>query len=195
MAPPEKKKRLLDETIRTIMENWYERCKPYYVTVEESLQLGVEPELKYFNDGSNYRIKFGRADDLDVTYGLSVLEEQGHLFIASSVNTKTAGFDLDAFIDRLKTYYWRARNEKPWTRPAFDRYTYEDVMPFEPRLGGTVFLDVRKDKADIVRLHFSLNPDHEDQLLAEPEILGDLLENYCLSPLRRIFAEAYRKSP
>ncbi len=192
MAPPEEKKRLLDDTIRTIMENWYERCKPHYVTVEESRQLGVEPELKYFNDVSNYRIKFGRADDLDVTYGLNLLEEQGQLFIVSSVNNKTAGFDLDAFIDRLKTYYWRARNEKPWTRPAFDRYTYEDVIPFEPHLGGTVFLDARKSKADIVRLHFLLNPDHEDQLLAEPEILRDLVENYCLSPLRRIFAEAYR---
>ena len=64
------KKRLLDDTMRTIMENWYERCKPHYVTVEESRQLGVEPELKYFNDVSNYRIKFGRADCAQIMIGL-----------------------------------------------------------------------------------------------------------------------------
>ena len=193
MASPEEKKRLLNDAIYHIMEGWYERCKPHYVTEEESRQLGVEPELKYFEDQHSFRIKFGRAEDLDVTYGLSLIEVEGQLVIVSSVNNKTTGFDLDAFMEKLKAYYWRARNEKPWTRPAFDRYTYEDVMPFEPHLGGTVFLDARESRADIVRLHFLLNPDHEDQLLAHGEILGDLIENYCLSPLRRTFAEAYTK--
>lgn len=194
MAPLEEKKRLLNDVIRHVMGSWHEHCKPHYVTEEESQQLGVEPELKYFEDEYSFRIKFGRSGDLDVTYGVSLIEAKGgQLVIVSSVNNKTAGFDLDSFMERLKAYYWRARNEKPWTRPEFDRYTYEDVMPFEPHLGETVFLDARESKADIVRLHFLLNPKHEDQLLGDQEVLGDLIENYCLYPLRRIFAEAYTK--
>ena len=193
MTPIEERKKLLEDVILGILLGWYERVKPHYVTVEDSRQLGVEPELKYFDEGGSYRLKFARSDELDVTYGLTVLEQGGQLFVASSVNNKSSGFDLKSFMAKLKAYYWRSRNEKPWTHAYFDRFTYEDLMPFEPLLGETVHLDTRKNKADVVRLQFGLNPRHVDQLLKERSTLCDLIENYCLYPLRRIYAESYRQ--
>lgn len=193
MTPIEESRKLLEDVSRTILLSWYERVKPHYVTVEDSQQLGVEPELKYFDEEGSYRLKFARSDELDVTYGLTVLEQGDQIIVASSVNNKSSGFDLESFMKKLKAYYWRSRNEKPWTHAYFDRFTYEDLMPFEPLLGETVYLDARKNKADIVRLQFGLNPRHVDQLLQERSTLRDLIENYCLYPLRRIYAESYRQ--
>ena len=193
MTPIEESKKLLEDVIRNILLSWYERVKPHYVTVEDSQQLGVEPELKYFDEESSYRLKFARLDELDVTYGLTILEQEGQLIVASSVNNKSSGLDLGSFMEKLKAYYWRSRNEMPWTHAYFDRFTYEDLMPFEPLLGETVYWDVRESKADIVRLQFRLNPRHVDQLLKDRSPLRDLIENYCLYPLRRIYAESYRQ--
>ena len=89
MTPIEESKKLLENVIRTILLSWYERVKPHYVTAEDSRQLGVEPELKYFDEEGFYRLKFARSDELDVTYGLTVLEQGDQLIVASSVNNKS----------------------------------------------------------------------------------------------------------
>ena len=60
-------------------------------------------------------------------------------------------------------------------------------------MGQSVTLDIRKDKADIIRLSFGVNPQHEDLLLGRKDVLRDLIEEYCLAPLRRIYAESYRE--
>ena len=193
MNPLKEKKNLVNQTIQDIIQCWYQSCKPHYVTEEESRLLGVEPELKYFSSKYSYRLKFSRVEDLDVTYGLSLEELEKQLVIVSSVNNKTAGFELDIFIQRLRQHYLRARSEKPWTLVGFDRFTYEDLIIFEPLLGETVFVGERENKANIVRLDFFFNPDHEEYLFQNKELLKDLIENYCLAPLRRIYAEAYRK--
>ncbi len=185
---------LLDRTLGSIISNWYERVKPNYVTEEESRQLGVEPEVKFFHEEGMHRIKFARTEELDVTYGLGVFEREGRVFVESSVNNKSAHFDFDGFVSRLKKHYWRSRNEKPWTHPEFDRFTYNDLLPFEPAVGETVELETREEKADVIRLYFPLNPRREKLLMEHPEILQDLIENYCLHPLKRIYAQTYRES-
>ena len=64
---------------------------------------------------------------------------------------------------------------------------------FEPVMGQSLTLDKRKDKADILRLSFQINPSHEGLLLQHKDVLRDLIEGYCLASLRRIYAESYRE--
>lgn len=194
MADRTKNLALLNGILKETIHSWFERVKGHYVTVAESRRLGVEPEIKYFEEESGvYRIKFARAGELDVTYGLSARDDGRSLVIESSVNNKSAGFDFGGFVDRLRGYYWRARNEKPWTHAPFDRFTHGDLIPFEPVLGRSVLLDKRKDRADVIRLRFPINPRHERLLAENPEILRDLVGNFCLNPLKRIYAESYRE--
>jgi len=183
----------IESAIEAILADWYGRIKEHYVTEEESQELGVEPEIKCFLKPRNYRIKLSRQNELDVTYGLAAEEKAGQLFIVASVNNKSQGFDYDSFVERLKSSYWRSRNEKPWTDPKFDHFAYGDLLLFEPSMGKSVSLEFRKDKADIVRLYFQLEPQHEKLLLENGELLRDLLESYCLNPLKRLYAESYRE--
>jgi len=191
MGSDEKDLSRLDEILQDIVSTWYDRVKANYVTEEESRQLGVEPEVKIFHEAVMHRIKFARTRELDVTYGLSAAERDGQLCVESSVNNKSERFDFDSFVEKLKSFYWRTRNEKPWTQPEFDRFTYEDLMPFEPLVGESVALETRKEKADIIRLTFPVNQRWQTLLMSHPEVLRDLVENYCLNPLKRIYAESY----
>ncbi|MEJ2082889.1 MAG: hypothetical protein P8Y94_12130, partial [Acidobacteriota bacterium] len=52
-----------------------------YVTEEDSRQLGVEPEIKYFADFGSHRVKFSRKNELNVTYGLAAEQRNADLFI------------------------------------------------------------------------------------------------------------------
>ncbi|MCZ6485439.1 MAG: hypothetical protein O6826_07070 [Acidobacteria bacterium] len=189
----EEKLQQFERITHQIIDDWYERVKQNYVTDEDSRDLGIEPELKRFHESGNHRIKFSRQQDLDVTYGLGVKRENGRFLVESSVNNKSEGFDYGAFVNRLKSHYWKSRNEKPWTEPDFDRFTYQDLLSFKPLMGQSVSLDMRKDKADIIRLSFAVNSLHEDLLLSHKDFLRDLIEEYCLAPLRRIYAESYRE--
>ncbi len=183
----------LNAVIERIVVDWYERLREHYVTDEDSRELGVEPEVKYFGEFGSHRIKFSRKNDLDVTYGLAAERRDKDLVIVTSVNNKSKGFDYEAFVDRLKSHYWRSRIEKPWTQPEIDHFAYGDLLHFEPRMGHSISLDIRKDKADIVRLSFRVEPAHETLLLDNQDLLRDLVENYCFSPLKRIYAETYRE--
>jgi len=182
----------VEAAIEAILSKWYENIKEHYVTEEESKELGVEPEIKYFFKPGNHRLKLSRQNELDVTYGLAAQLKREKLFIVASVNNKSQGFDYDSFVERLKSHYWRSRNEKPWTDPRFDHFAYGDLLQVEPRMGKSVSLEFRKDKADIVRLYFAVDPRYEKLLLDNKELLQDLLESYCLNPLKRIYAESYR---
>ncbi|MBI4446574.1 MAG: hypothetical protein HY645_11780, partial [Acidobacteria bacterium] len=174
-----------------IIDEWYERAKENYVTDADSELLGIEPELKRFHERSNHRIKFARKDELDVTYGLHAQEKNGQLLLESSVNNKSERFDYEGFVKRLEAHYWESRFEKPWTDPDFDHFAYGDLLECEPRMGRSVSLDLREEKADIIRLSFSVNRKYEELLLGRTDVLQDLVENYCLAPLRRIYAESY----
>jgi hypothetical protein len=193
MSARDEKVRKVEAAIEAILSHWYDSIKEHYVTEEESQELGVEPEIKCFLKPGNYRLKLSRQNELDVTYGLAAQEKDGQLFVVSSVNNKSKGFDYDSFVERLKSHYWRSRNEKPWTDPIVDHFAYGDLLLFEPRMGKSVALEFRKDKADIVRLYFAVEPQYEKLLMENETLLQDLLENYCLNPLKRIYAESYRE--
>lgn len=184
----------LDAVMARILLEWYERCRHHYVTEEDSRQLGVEPEVKYFADFANHRLKFNRRGELDVTYGLAAEQRDGRLLVIASVNNKSTGFDYDAFVRRLQEYYWRTCLEKPWTEPGIDHYSYGDLLHFDPRMGHSVSLDVREEGADIVRLAFELDSRYESLLLEREDLLHDLIENYCLNPLKRLYAESLRET-
>lgn len=184
----------VDAVLRQIIDDWYDRVKSHYVTCEDHQELGVEPEIKAFHNFGNHRIKFARQDEVDVTYGVGVEVREAGMLIVSSVNNKSAGFDYEMFVERLKKYYWRSRTEKPWTEPPIDHFSYGDLLEFEPRMAHSVALEIRKDKADILRLFFRLNLNHQQLLLSRQELLRDLVENYCLFPLQRIYAESYHET-
>lgn len=193
MRRMEARVRKVNQILSEIIDIWYERIKANYVTEKDSELLGLTPELKCFHQPKNHRIKFSRKGELDVTYGLRIREKNGRLVVEASVNNKSEGFDYEAFVQRLESYYWKSRLEKPWTRPDFDRFAYGDLLQFEPRMGHSVSLDVRQDRADIIRLSFALKTEYEDLLMQREDLLQDLVENYCLAPLRRIYAESYRQ--
>ncbi len=109
----EEKLKQLDRVLAEIIDDWYERLKGKYVTEEDGLALGVEAELKRFHGFGNHRIKFAREKELDVTYGVGAVSKDERIYIESSVNNKSAGFDYDSFLEKLKNHYWRSRHEKP----------------------------------------------------------------------------------
>lgn len=184
----------VDRLLHDVIEDWYERVREHYVTEADLNELGVEAELKVFHEEGNHRIKFARQQDLDVTYGIGIEPLKDTFHLVSSVNNKSEGFDYDLFVERLQEYYWRSRHEKPWTKPDVDGFAYEDLLSFEPVMGRSVLLEKREDRADIVRLNFLMNPNRLELLLSRQDLLRDLVENYTLYPLRRIYAESYRES-
>ncbi len=192
MGTDEKKLHQLSQIMHQIIDDWHERVKGNYLTEEDTEQIGGDPEIKCFHNVKRHRIKFRRTNELDVTYALAALAQKNRLCIESSVNNKSSGFDYDAFVNRLESHYWQSQNEKPWVEPDFDHFSYGDLLDFDPLMGRSVSLDLRHDKADIVRLRFTLNSQHEELLLNRPDVLRDLIENYCLAPLKRIYAESYR---
>jgi hypothetical protein len=61
-------------------------------------------------------------------------------------------------------------------------------------MGHSVTLDSHKDKADIIRLNFPVSSLHLELLVRRQDILGDLVDEYCLAPLKRIYAETFHSS-
>jgi hypothetical protein len=192
MLTREEKLRRLDAVMRKIIASWHDRVKREYVNEEDQELLGLEPEIKLFHRAGAHLIKFSREKSLQVTYGLRGLSKGDLLCVESSVNNKSPRFDYESFANRIKLHYWRYCHEKPWTDKDFSRFTCGDLLKFDPRMGHSVTLDMRADKADIIRLLFEIIPDHEDGLLARVDLLQDLVETYCLGPLKRIYAETLR---
>lgn len=184
----------LDQKLHQIIEGWYQRVKGNYVTVDETQELGVEPEIKRFHEGGKHRIKFAREQELDVTYGLESVVRNDGVYVDASVNNKSSGFDYDVFVKRLQDHYWSSRHEKPFLRPGLDHYAYQDLLPFDPVMGNSVQLDLHEDKADIIRLLFKVSH-HAAALLPQQQgLFQELIENYCLSPMKVAYAESYRES-
>lgn len=192
MLSREQKLERLDAVMAKIIDSWHDRIRTEFVTEEDRHVLGLDPEVKLFHTQGNHLIKFSREKVLQVTYGLRTVARDDLICIESSVNNKSARFDYDVFATRLKYHYWSNCYEKPWTDPHFSHFAYADLLRFDPRMGHSVTLDIRKDKADIVRLLFEIVPRHEDGLLAREDLVHDIVDNYCLAPLKRIYAETFR---
>lgn len=185
-------KRALDQTLSAIIDDWYERVSGYYVTLEDE-DPDEDAELKRFHDSKGHRIKFNK-DDLDFTYGLRSTWHGNRLSIEISVNNKVDNFDYDNFRTQLFAHYQKAGLVKA-TRPAsFAKAAHKDLFQLESGIREAFTVEKRNDKADIMRLSFVINPEFLDTLASEQEAAKLLIENYCVSPFRRIYANVYRSA-
>ena len=185
---------MIDSALETIIDQWYQSVSEYYITTEKKTEnpdiFGPE-ELKRFHDETGHRIKFNKAD-LDFTYGLSLIDDAGEgCALGVSVNNKVPNFNYAELGRRLAVYY-QANHEKPvdgFTKLKKIRNC--DVFHLMEDL-GTIKVEERTGKADIVRLTFRISGKYVEELIAEPVVFRELIQQYCVAPLRRIYAEVYR---
>ncbi len=186
----------IDGILSAIIDEWYEKVAGYYVT-QEQLQEDPndtrEEQLKRFHDDKGHRIKFNK-DDLDFTYGLKSAWENNHIIIEVSVNNKVDNFDYDGFQVRLLAHYDKTRDQKVSKPYELKTHSYAEILEFEPNLREAFKVEKREDKADIMRLSFHVNRSLLDRLVAHPQASKHLIENYCVTPFRSVYAAVYRRS-
>ena len=191
---PSKIAEMIDRALETIIDQWYQSVSEYYITTEKKAEnpdiFGPE-ELKRFHDENGHRIKFNKGD-LDFTYGLSIINDivEGYA-LDVSVNNKVPNFNYAELGRRLAVYY-QANREKPvegFTKLKKIRNC--DAFHLKEDL-GTIQVEEREGKADIVRLTFYISGEYLDNMVAEPGSFVELIQLYCVAPLRRIYADVYR---
>lgn len=186
----------IDGTLRGIIDDWYENVSGFYVTPERLAadpRLGREEELKRFHDEHGHRIKF-RKDDLDFTYGLRSHWQDEDFVIEVSVNNKVENFSYTEFRNRLLALYEKRGGEKVSTPYDLRDRTYREIFQFKPNLREAFVVEKREDKADIMRLSFLVLNESLEKLAAHPVAGKELIENYCVSPFRSVYAAVYRRS-
>jgi hypothetical protein len=184
----------IDELLGQIIDEWYERVSPHYVT--HSVDSGGqerEEELKSFHDKNGHRIKFNK-DELDFTYGLKSQWEEEHCVIEISVNNKVEHFDYLDFQRRLVSHYKKTGNRKVPTPYQLRTRSYQEIFQLEPNLEEAFGIEKRGGKADIMSLSFRLKERFTEELAAHPVSGKQLIEDYCVSPFRTVYAAVYRKS-
>jgi hypothetical protein len=185
----------VDGVLSEIIDEWYNKVSSFYLTAEEiagSSNPDREEELKRFHDKNGHRIKFSK-DELDFTYGLRAFEEDGVLAIEVSVNNKVKNFDITEFRRRLEAHYQKAESEAAPSPSELQGYSYGEIFQIGANLSESLTLEIREGKADIMRLAFSLNPDLLEDLVENPADSRQLVENFCVTPFRSIYASVYRR--
>jgi len=186
----------VDLILSSIIDDWYEKVSSYYVTIEQLQghpQLNKEEELKRFHDEKGHRIKFSK-DDLDFTYGLRSIWENNHILIEVSVNNKVENFNYEGFEARLMAHYEKTGNERVTSPYELRNQSYRDVFQFEPNLREAFKVEKREDKADIMRLSFHVSNEFLDKIVGHPQASKQLVETYCVTPFRSVYATVYRRS-
>ena len=186
----------IDVILSSIIDDWYEKVSGYYVTIEQlqgQPNPGREEELKRFHDEKGHRIKFSK-DDLDFTYGLRSIWENNHILIEVSVNNKVENFNYEGFEARLMAHYERTGNERVTSPYELRNQSYRDVFQFEPNLREAFKVEKRGDKADIMRLSFHVSNEFLDKIVGHPQASKQLVETYCVTPFRSVYARVYRRS-
>lgn len=185
---------LVDKALESIIDQWYLSVSDYYITTEKKIEnpdiFGPE-ELKRFHDESGHRIKFNKAD-LDFTYGLSFSLNDDGCALGVSVNNKVPNFNYAELGRRLAIYYQDHREKPVEGFKKLKNINNCDVFHLKEDLGGTIKIETREGKADIVRLTFIIAEKYIEDLIAAPESFMELIHQYCVAPLRRIYAEVYR---
>ena len=67
-----------------------------------------------------------------------------------------------------------------------------EVFHLPENLQSCIKLETREGKADIVRLSFGVEEEFLEELISDPSSFMELIQQYCVAPLRRIYAEVYR---
>lgn len=185
---------LIDKALEAIIDQWYLSVSDYYITTEkkaENPEIFGPEELKRFHDETGHRIKFNKGD-LDFTYGLCFLPGDADCALDVSVNNKVPNFNYSELGRRLAAYY-QINQEKPVE--GFKKLKAVrncDVFRLKEDLQGTIKVETREGKADIVRLTFAVADQYLDELVADPPNFMELIHQYCVAPLRRLYAEVYR---
>ena len=191
---PQKTVKLINESLEAIIDQWYLSVSDYYVTVErkaENPDIQFPEELKRFHDDSGHRIKFNKGD-LDFTYGLSVESGSQGCLLEASVNNKVKNFDYGELVRRLSIHYETAGSKPIDGFKNIKGVRNCDIFSLPSDLEKSMALEQREGKADIVRLSFGIEGKYLEELISEPANFMDLIHQYCVAPLRRIYAEVYR---
>ena len=187
----------IDELLSQIIDEWYDRVSPHYVTHEQTRVVDSEgqsgeEELKYFHDKTGHRIKFNKGA-LDFTYGLRCQREGEHSIIEISVNNKVEDFDYPDFQRRLVSHYKKVGNRKVPTPYQLRTYSYQEIFQLEPNLEEAFSVERREEKADIMRLCFRVRDLFTKELASHPVSGKKLIEEFCVSPFRSVYATVYRR--
>ncbi len=183
----------IDDLLSQIIDEWYERVCLHYVT--HPVTFGGqerEEELKCFHDKNGHRIKFNK-DALDFTYGLKSQWVEEHCVIEISVTNKVEKFDYLDFQQRLVSHYQALGNRKVPTPYQLRTHSYQDIFQLEPNLEDAFSVENREQKADIMSLSFRLKERFSEELAARPVSGKQLIEDYCVSPFRSVYAAVYRR--
>jgi len=191
---PHKTAELIDDALEAIIDQWYLSVSDYYITSEkkaENPDIQVPEELKRFHDENGHRIKFSKGD-LDFTYGLSLLTQADKYALEASVNNKVPNFNYKELVRRLAAYYQGTKDKPIDGFKKLKRIRNCDVFILPKDLHDSIKVEAREGKADIVRLSFGVQPDFLEELISDPPNFMELIHQYCVAPLRRIYAEVYR---
>lgn len=191
---PQKTCKLIDEALSAIIDQWYLSVSDYYVTAEKKAEnpaLELPEELKRFHDENRHRIKFNKGD-LDFTYGLSLESTPERTELEVSVNNKVPNFNYGELVRRLTAYYAQAGSKPIEGFKKLKRARNCDVFTLPEDLNSCIAVEQREGKAEIVRLTFGVHEQFLDELIADPPGFMDAIHQYCVAPLRRIYADIYR---
>ena len=190
----QKHKKLIDNALASIIDQWYLSVSDYYITSERRVEdpsITIPEELKRFHDESGHRIKFNKGG-LDFTYGLSVELDGGECLLEVSVNNKVSEFDYDELVHRLALHYDGVREDRAGEGTKLDGVRNCDIFDLNSTQDNSITVEERQGKADIVRVAFRVRGEHVDGIVADAPALVDAIQQYCVAPLRRIYAEIYR---
>lgn len=191
---PAKTATLIDNLLEAIIDQWYLSVSDYYITSEkkaENPSIDVPEELKRFHDDTGHRIKFNKRD-LDFTYGLCFISGGEGCVLEASVNNKVPNFNYGELVRRLATYYQANKDKQIEGFKKLGKARNCDIFHLPEDLNGSISLETREGKADIVRLAFGIEEDYLEELIAEPPNFMELIHQYCVAPLRRVYADVYR---
>ncbi len=185
--------KVIEVVLREIIDDWYERVAPHYIT-EKQNDGSPEAELKRFHDEKGHRIKFNK-DELDFTYGLRSYWESDRYIIEISVNNKVANFNYEDFEKRLAFHYQQTGDQAVPTPYELRNSLYCEIFQLEPNQNEAFRVEKRSSKADIMRLAFQVSDRFIRCLASHPVSGKQLIEDYCVSPFRSLYATVYRRQP
>jgi hypothetical protein len=187
--------RLIDEALSAIIDQWYLSVSDYYITAEkkaENATIEGPIELKRFHDEAGHRIKFDKGD-LDFTYGLCLAHGSDDTDLEVSVNNKVTNLDYADLLGRLSSHYEGFRRKPIEGFKKLKNICHAEVFVLPEDLQNSVSVEQREGKADIIRLSFGIQEKYLEDLIQDPPNLMELIHRYCVAPLRRAYAEVYRK--
>ena len=188
--------KLIDETLAAIIDQWYLSVSDYYITAEKKAEdpaIFAPEELKRFHDPSGHRIKFFKGD-LDFTYGLGLDTSAEQCQLEASVNNKVPKFNYGELVRRLSIHYDVAKTKPIEGFKKLKKVRNCDVFRLPENLQNSLVVEQREGKADIVRLSFGIEDPYLEDLTSDPPAFMEIIHQYCVAPLRRIYAEVYRSN-